>query len=114
MSEVTGPVSTLPGSIRMIRELPPPQCDSHPDRQAEFLIQGETDSMGAEWIHACDECRSNMQAFRLARIGTCAFCSSEDVYVRHYRDPDEGSCGPVYDVCAPCRDRRNEYYSDMS
>lgn len=113
MAQVTGPVSTLPGAVRMLRDLPPPSCDNHPDRQAEFLVQGETDSMGAEWIHACGECRANITEHLHNEIGQCDLCSSEDVAVRNYRDLDEGSCGPVYKACQPCRDRAHAYFKSM-
>ena len=46
MADVSGPVSTLPGSFHPVKA--DFKCDVHSDRIAIANVQGETDSMGAE------------------------------------------------------------------
>ena len=54
MSDVTGPISTLPGCERAVD--PGTMCDEHPDRPAVARVQGETDSFGSEQHDLCAEC----------------------------------------------------------
>lgn len=107
MADVTGPISTLPGSRH---ECPAgAMCDSHPDRQAVARIQGETDSFGSEMIDACQECADEiLQAKNDARIGRCDWCKAEATDLRPKRDWEEGSAGRVYDVCGACVRKENE------
>jgi hypothetical protein len=44
MSDVTGPISSLPGSTHAAPTAG--MCDDHPDRPAVARVQGETDSFG--------------------------------------------------------------------
>ena len=44
MADVTGPISTLPGSRHRVPD--GQSCDTHSDRFAVYRIQGETDSTG--------------------------------------------------------------------
>ena len=68
---------------------------------ATWRIQGETDSFGAEYGYFCDECIKNQPTYWF--IGTCPRCGAEEVELYGYRDPDEGSSGPVYHACSTCR-----------
>lgn len=103
MSEVTGPISTLPGAGHAMPE--GTMCDSHPDRPAVARIQGETDSFGAELIDCCEECRDELRAYMRsaeARTGRCDWCTESATDLRNRRDIDEGMYGRVYRVCGSC------------
>ena len=106
MADVTGPISTLPGAERTSSD--GMMCDDHPDRVAYKRVQGETDSMGCEMYDLCKEC---YDAFKAAnndsRTGTCDWCKTHQTDLRKHRDFEEGSCGPVYDVCGGCVRRQN-------
>src|SRR3954463_12051043 len=54
MADVTGPISTLPGTGHHLPD--GTMCDQHPDRPAVARIQGETDSFGCEMNDLCQEC----------------------------------------------------------
>lgn len=104
MADVTGPISTLPGSRH---HLPAGStCDEHADRPAVARIQGETDSMGSEMFDVCQECLDKHVAAREAHKEELQWCSvhkGEGKNVQPYRDPDEGMSGPVYHGCESCR-----------
>lgn len=107
MADVTGPISTLPGARYSAPAGVP--CDRHPDRMAVCRIQGETDSMGSEMHDLCAECRDEIaQHEREARIGKCDWCKEQATDLRHRRDFEEGTSGPVYEVCGACVKRENE------
>ena len=52
MADVTGRISTLPGSGHKVPD--GTMCDNHPDRLATHRVQGETDSFGSEMNDMCD------------------------------------------------------------
>ena len=93
----SGPGSSLPGALSRTTQ----QCDTHPDRSAVRCVQGETDSMGCEHLHLCQEC-VNAIALLLRISGHCDWCKASYGMLHHNRDVDEGSCGPVYRVCGGC------------
>ena len=100
MSAVTGPVSTLPGYLT---ESPQgAMCDDHQDRPAVRRVQGETDSLGAEFMDLCGECLTKITEHSTYE-GECEWCKNESADLRPQRDSDEGMCGPVYRVCGNCR-----------
>jgi hypothetical protein len=111
MADVTGPISTLPGTA-----LQPPNaqmCDTHEDRPAYRRVQGETDSFGSEMHDMCAECyedyRKEMEARRVeAATGVCDWCKAHATDLRSHRDYEEGMSGPVYDVCGACVRREND------
>lgn len=105
MADVTGPISTLPGSQRSAPD--GQMCDDHPDRPAVARVQGETDSFGSEMIDLCQECLDEMrQADAEADYsGRCDWCKTEQPRLMPTRDYEEGACGPVYYVCTGCRRR---------
>jgi len=107
MAHVSGPCSSLPGSSHAV--LGGAACDEHPDRPAVKRIQGETDSFGAEYIDMCQECYDEFKRHKdEARHGACDWCKSHATDLRPRRDFEEGSCGPVYQVCGACVRRENE------
>ena len=113
MADVTGPISTLPGS----RHKPPAgtKCDDC-DKPAVIRIQGETDSMGSEMNDYC--LTHGMQAEnRSALSGDCDWCHNRVDVLKPTRDLDEGMCGPVYYVCDVCikkqRDQDLKEYNEM-
>lgn len=97
-----GPVSTLPGSIHPLPA--DTRCDAHPNELAIVRLQGETDSFGCEYVCMCGECHAKYLK-DIAELRTqksqCQWCRRLST-LRPYRDPDEGSYGPVYNVCQPC------------
>lgn len=106
MGDVTGPISSLPGSSHTLPE--GAMCDQHPDRKAVRRIQGETDSMGCEMIDACQECVD--QILQEDTGGRCDWCKTEQPHLTATRDYEEGTCGPVYYVCQGCR---SEYFRKL-
>lgn len=102
MSDVTGPISSLPGSGHALPD--GTMCDYHSDRPAVARIQGETDSFGCEMNDLCADCIKDMRS-EGPHIARCDWCKTPDVKVGPRRDMDEGMYGPVYYVCKPCRDK---------
>lgn len=99
MSDVTGPISTLPGTRRGAPD--GTMCDEHPDRPAIVRLQGETDSFGCEMHDLCQKC---LDAERNVEpdVGECDWCKAPEQVLRPRRDIDEGTSGRVYYVCAGC------------
>lgn len=112
MSEVTGPISTLPNS----RHVPPEgtKCDDHPEREAVARIQGETDSFGSEMHDMCAECLKEHRDYLQSpeaqerRKGCCEWCGKDATDLRNARDYDEGMSGRLYRVCGPCVKRADD------
>lgn len=87
------------------------QCEN----DATVRIQGETDSFGAEYHHYCEACyklEQEIQDYCTAKHAgdeaQCEWCSKVTTQkdLRFTRDIDEGSSGPVYEVCGSCRARQ--------
>lgn len=98
------------------------QCDCDDcDQPAVGRICVEADSFGAEWAHYCQAHLEQAEAkAEEPIIGDCDWCKAVDVEVFPTRDTDEGSYGPVYDVCKRCRQHQAkldmeemEQYSEM-
>lgn len=108
MADVTGPISTLPGTERTSPE--GMMCDDHPGRVAYKRVQGETDSFGCEMYDMCKECYdAHHEANKTADTsGICDWCKTQQPHLRRHRDFEEGSCGPVYDVCTSCINRQRD------
>ena len=109
MADVTGPISTLPGSSHHLPE--GTMCDRHPNRPAVARMQGETDSFGSEMNDVCKECLEADRAYARspeARTGKCDWCKNDATDLATTRDYDEGQAGPVYRVCGGCRAKRDE------
>lgn len=105
-----GPVSTLKGTIFM-PDGPDSICERDHDALtvAVYKMQTETDSSGCEYIHLCEECYT--EAVNHVEISTCDWCHADHVVVKSIRHWEEGNSGPVYEVCAPCREK---YYKEMN
>ena len=95
--------------------------DWHCESQATTRIQGETDSFGAEYYHLCDACYeldTEIQEYNDIKHGNdeacCEWCKT--LVLRKdlgwTRDIDEGSNGPVYEVCGSCRTRQAEQIAE--
>jgi hypothetical protein len=108
MADVTGPISSLPGSTHDVPE--GMKCDNHPDRDAVCRVQGETDSFGCEMWDLCEECLAeHRREMREAdHSGTCDWCKQHKPRLRPRRDYEEGMYGRVYEVCDDCIKRENE------
>jgi hypothetical protein len=113
MSDVTGPIRSLPGTSYRVPE--GMMCDDHPDRVATHRIQGETDSFGCEMIDMCDECykeyKIGVAQYRECEA-TCDWCGQVTRDLTPFRDFEEGSSGRVYQVCKLCRVRHMSYINE--
>ena len=104
-----GPVSTLPGASWAAK--PGVRCDNHPKVFAALRIQGETDSMGCEYLDVCQPCADAIRAEAdspEAKQGRCDWCEHFKLDLRNRRDQDEGRSGKIYRVCGDCVKRDSE------
>jgi hypothetical protein len=103
----SGPVSSMPGSMHT----PPADagCVNHPTVKATARLQGETDSMGCEYVDLCAVCVARVRKAVADKdtSGVCDWCNAHATSLRNRRDYDEGSCGRVYSVCKACIDNDN-------
>jgi hypothetical protein len=112
VSDVTGPISSLPGARHTVPK--GQKCDQHRRRVAVVRIQGETDSFGCELIDMCQKCLDRHIAWKNSpaaierRKGTCEWCKNSADDLRDARDFEEGLSGRVYRVCGACIKRQNE------
>lgn len=110
MAEVSqGRVSSMPGSRHALPA--GATCDRHQDRPAVARVQGETDSFGCEYNDMCQECVDEHRAFIEAELNSpkyCCWCKQMKLHVSPHRDFEEGTSGPLYDVCADCRSEENK------
>ena len=119
MADITGPINTLPGARH---KLPAgAMCDGYNcecNKPAVKRIQGETDSFGSELNDFCEDCLKLMEADEEAERATprcCDWCKTMSTTVRPARDYNEGSSGPLYDVCSPCRQKQlQELHDEMA
>lgn len=83
-------------------------CDEHSERKAIKRICVEADSFGAEYSNMCQECLDEFNAYKQQKIDdpeqwdTCPHCKNLVPQLSSFRDPDEGSHGPVYHRCPDC------------
>lgn len=104
MAYNSGPIRTLPGSVYVT----PPgycMCDECDTQKAEYRLQGETDSFGAEFSDLCGACfeKALKRIAQQPMAGRCDYCKKDAPLLKPTRDPEESFCGPVYYVCEPCR-----------
>lgn len=98
----SGPVSTLPGNtVNYSGDCKCERCE----KPATKRVQGETDSMGCEYLYLCNECADKIR--NEVDEYYCDWCGKFAV-VSPMRDIDEGMAGPVYHVCSDCRDKEND------
>lgn len=110
MAHASGPCGSLPGSKHLVPA--GTKCDDCPE-PATVRVQGETDSMGAEFADLCRSCFNAVEADGDdERIGKCDWCGANADTLRHHRDLDEGMSGPVYRVCAACISKENDALQD--
>jgi len=100
--------STFPGATRPSREAD--DCPCQYDDCAEVATQEyctEVDSMGGEWLPLCDahieQFKEDVANANALSDGECEWCKARDVQVAPFRDWQEGTQGPMYDVCETCR-----------
>lgn len=102
----------LPGDIRKISGSCSDEgcyaegCDKIPS----WSVQGETDSMGAEYEYFCndhiDEVRTRIKEAP-PLVECCDGCGNVDTLLPS-RCWEEGNNGPVYDWCSDCRAKNAE------
>ncbi len=105
----SGPVLSMPGSSHGFPA--GSMCDMHPKQLAVKRIQGETDSFGAEYFLACQDCVGLFRNYREQQLDTeqyCDWCKAMKKRVVKHRDMDEGSSGTVYNVCSDCRAQESQ------
>lgn len=103
MADVIGPNSYRPGQSVFVPE--GAKCDEHNDREAMYRIVGETDSFGSELVDMCEECYEEywqQTDAKYQQVQFCELCKEMKQYVTQRRDPEEGTSGPVYNMCADC------------
>lgn len=107
---VIGPNSYLPG--KKIALVEPAECE-HCQKPATCSIVGETDSFGSETSEYCDECAQKvLDALNSVTVsGRCDICG-KDRKLRSRRDPQEGRCGPVYEVCGECSIKFDDWLNE--
>lgn len=113
MAHVSGPTSGMPG--RILEPIKGHTCDTegHEDRPSVKMVQGETDSFGAEYCDLCEECyKKELGRKREKEISTCEWCKTPNVEVHLSRDYSEGMHGPVYSVCLSCIHKQNDELDD--
>lgn len=100
-------MNNLPGSVHEVK--PGVDCEDC-GKPATSLLQGETDSFGAEYHPLCDVClRKTLNEMAVeGHISKCDHCHIEQE-TRAWRDFEEGSNGPVYYICSGCRRKADEY-----
>jgi hypothetical protein len=102
---------SLPGDFGHVPAGSKEECNHCAQRGIEnvpalYLLQGETDSFGAEYEYVCAACLD--RALNKVRTGECEWCHSKDVVLKYARDYDEGSHGPTYLWCQPCIDKQEK------
>ena len=103
-----GPVSSMPGSIQRLEAAPGIDCDNCSGNDAVVRVQGETDSMGCEYLYWCQACYDKYRANPEVKEGACDWCKGFFTGLVARRDYDEGMAGPIYWVCHPCVVKDNE------
>ena len=109
MADVTGPTNKLPGDQCHLPK--GAMCDYHPDVLAVARVQGETDSFGSENEDLCQACvdQAAVETAAYKLIPRCCdWCKKSSLSCAPARDYNEGSCGPVYDVCQMCRGKQQD------
>lgn len=88
-------------------------CHQHLDRKAIAIRQGETDSFGCEHEGLCLQCYEEWQVERTKpKSGWCDLHHGQGSDIKPYRDPDEGTQGPVYQACGECRKANIQYHNE--
>lgn len=107
----SGPISGLPGKRHQVPN--GKMCDEHNDRPAVYRIQGETDSFGCEFLDMCQECYDGFCAAGDQMLQEyCDLCKTKQDNLKHYRDPEEGTSGPVYIACPACIIKNNDSFTN--
>ena len=115
MANVIGPTNRLPGQT--IGFVPDGRDCDRCNLLAKHAVVGECDSMGAEVHHLCSEHFLEMQKELIDQQKeeqVCDLCHNLKQDCRPFRDPEEGSTGPVYLTCPECRQRLVSYFYDDS
>lgn len=111
MADIIGPSNKLPGQT--IGFVPDGRSCDYCNKPAIHAVVGETDSFGSEIHHVCNEdyieIQKSIQEER-EKPKHCEICHSSHTDCQPFRDPSEGSCGPVYDACPDCRKRIIDYF----
>ena len=99
----------LPGQV--LKPEPGATCETHPEKLSVKRIVGETDSFGSEFIEMCSECYEKYKGYKeeaRESFSICDWCKGNQKGCSPTRDYEEGTSGPVYNVCPGCRQRKSE------
>lgn len=101
----------LPGVVSKLTSEESEVCEYQDCKQnAAWKIQGETDSMGCEYNHYCEEHFAKIRNEPVSdELETCDGCGQMS-FLKPTRDWEEGNNGPVYYWCANCREQNAESF----
>ena len=111
MADIIGPNSYLPGQVLKVPK--GMMCDNHPEKPAVLRVVGETDSFGSELCDLCEECKQAHYKYIEEQKDLekfCEICHGMKKDVKPRRDPEEGSCGRLYDMCPDCYRRMTDAF----
>lgn len=86
-------------------------CEFCNEAPARVGLCTEADSFGSEITPVCHECLEKALN-KPKEQEKCDWCKTIAL-LTPTRDPDEGSHGPVYHVCAACVEKQNDYYIEL-
>jgi len=109
----------MPGDVRSIREADVCPCqydECSASASQEYCT--EVDSMGAEWLPLCDDhieqFKEDVANANALEDNECEWCHATDVHTAPFRDWQEGSQGPLYEVCDKCRGKSIDEANELA
>lgn len=104
----------LPGEIRTAHSDEVCEYEQHEnDVPAVKALCTESDSFGDEWLPMCQACYEIQQSKpEVPIISVCERCNTNNIEVKPRRDPEEGTSGPVYDMCNTCYNTMMSRFSE--
>jgi hypothetical protein len=70
------------------------------NESAQFRLVEKVGFCKVDWSSYCT---THSEEAREAMLGTCDWCKGSNLITTPHRDFEEGSNGPVYEVCQACR-----------
>lgn len=98
-------MGVLPGQLRKLTDSR--EACSYCGVPATHELIGEVDGFGHESTPYCEKhgVMQKEEHTKSREVTTCAWCKTIGVETSPHRDFEEGSNGPLYDVCDGCRSR---------
>lgn len=104
----------LPGDVSR-RYLEGKTCeDCKGEVKATVRLTGESDSFGSEYHYLCEKHYAvyKRHVVKNPLKGICDHCKSDNVEIKPWKDPDEGSCARIHYICNNCKKKAMAYYCD--